>query len=188
VFTVNKVGGYNWLPLGCLKDVHGKINSTDDMKRYYGSDVVFIGTKRDTREKLCKYIFDHLDKKYTFKIWGNDWHGLYPEPKPAYYYQYASVMSNCKIVVTEHYKNAPSTGDCEKPAFGGALMITDHSLIKEEYPTIPLYNNFEELMDIIHYYLEHEDERKKIVEENQHIAFRKFDYETQLKKMIDQVM
>lgn len=193
IFTNMKWEGYDeekhhWIPMGALKDIHGLVNMVESDRKRYGGDVVFIGTNRGERQKLINHIGSYLNKKYSFRIWGNGWNTSSFQTKPVYFYDFSKVLSSSKIVITEHWKNGFSTNDCEKTAVGSALMITDCPIVKQEYPMIPFYNNYDEAVELIHYYLEHEEERLQLVKQLQNIAYEKFDYENQLAKIIDIVM
>ncbi|MDO8623117.1 MAG: glycosyltransferase [archaeon] len=193
VFTNMKWEGYDsnryhFLPFGVLQEIHSLINMSEEDIKIYESDICFVGTVRGNRENFIRKIASKIDlKKYKFKIWGNGWDSII-KTKPAYFYDMSKILSTSKIVITEHFKNGFSTADFEKPAVGGALMISDIDMIKEVYPMCPVYHNEDELLNIINYYLEHKDERLKIVKEMQIIAHKNFTYEIQLKKMIEIIM
>ena len=190
VFTNMKWEGYDsnryhFLPFGVLPEVHSFINTSKEERKIYESDICFIGTVRGNRENFIRKIASKIDlKKYVFKIWGNGWDNII-KTKPAYFYDMSKILSTSKIIITEHFKNGFSTADFEKPAIGGALILSDLDMIKEIYPMCPVYHNEEELVNLINYYLEHEEERVKIVREMQVIAHTNFTYEKQLQKMID---
>lgn len=175
---------YTLLPFGCLGEVHQKLPHNSAQSSPYCCDVLFIGTNRGKRPELLSYVTKNIDKKYSFRLLGNGWehHGI--STKAVYFYNFTMALSGAKIVLTEHYKNLFSTNDFEKPAIGGALMISDNKKIKEIYPMCPVYNNYEEAVRLIHYYLEHEDERLSLVQQMREIASR-YTYEKQLQKMID---
>lgn len=189
VFTNMKWGGFDgkkyiFIPMGCLPEVHGFVPLSDAEKKKLETDVVFIGTNRGKRAKLVREFREHLDKKYSLKVYGNNWKSEDIKTVPVYFYDFSSVLSASKIVITEHWKNGCSTNDFEKPAVGGALMITDCQLVKQIYPMCPIYSTPKEAAEIALYYLEHEEERIKIVKEMQKIALTCFSYENQLNNII----
>ncbi|MDP2672016.1 MAG: glycosyltransferase [Candidatus Daviesbacteria bacterium] len=179
---------YTWLPFGCLPQLHRFIDLNPSDKLKYGRDVVFIGTNRGKRGELVKYVYENLPAQYTFKVYGNDWkrggEDIIPHSPPVYFEEFVRVLSASKIALSEHYCKGLSTNDCEKPAVGGAMLLTDCPLVKQEYPMCPIYTSPQEAIELAEYYLEHEDERLRIVKEMQEIAYKKFTYEEQLKKLI----
>ena len=175
---------YIFMPMGALPEVHGFMRLSEEAKKQIGSDVVFVGTNRGKRAQLVREIKEKLDPKYSFKVWGNGWGTEGIKTKPVYFYEFSRVLSSCKIVITEHWKNGCSTNDFEKPAVGGALMITDCPIVKKIYPMCPIYSTPEEAVKIAQYYLEHEDERLELVKQMQRIALGAFTYENQLYNII----
>lgn len=188
VFTNMMWEGYDdryiFLPMGCLPEVHQPAELSEEIRKKMGTDVVFIGTNRGKRLELIKAIREKLDKRYSFKLYGNNWLPIYPNIRPIYFYDFSKVLSASKIVITEHWKNGCSTNDFEKPAVGGALMLTDCPIVKKIYPMCPIYSTPEEAVKIAEYYLQHEDERLALVKEMREIAIRDYSYEVQLAKMI----
>ena len=51
-----------------------------------------------------------------------------------------------------------------------------------------MYHDVDEAVKMCEYYLEHEEERLKLVEQLYLIAYEKFDYEKQMAKMISLTM
>lgn len=178
---------YHWIPMGTLKEIYQPLGLSKEESEYFGSDVVFVGTDRGKRREFIKEFRKKLNPKYNLRVWGNGWEG-FTKTRPAYFYDFARVMSASKIVITEHWKNAFSTNDCEKPSCAGALTITDSLTVKQEYPTMPYYSNVDEAAQHCHYYLEHEEERKRLVIELARVAHKNFTYEKQLSKIINLTM
>ena len=189
VFTNMKWEGFDekryiFLPMGVLGDIHKRIILTEEDKKKIGYDILFIGTNRGNRGNLVKHIAYNRNNKYSVGVYGNGWDKIGITTTPAYFYDFSKLLSAAKIVITEHWKNGFSTNDCEKPAVGGALTITDCQIVKDHYPMMPMYKTYQEAVDLAHYYLEHEEERLKLVREMQIIAHANFSYEKQLTKLI----
>ena len=175
IIFVRRNGKVVWCG-NCDEEIHKKVELTPEEKEMYKTDVLFIGTNRGNRPLLIKKLAENFTK---FKLFGNNWEGLGIQSKAIYFEEYVKAISGAKIFIAEHYDNCPSTKDFEVPCVGGALMISDKEKMKEIYPMMPIYKNYDEAVKIAKYYLEHEEERQKLVKEMKEIALS-YTYEKQL--------
>lgn len=191
VYTLQKIEGYKHLPFGCDPDIHMKVCLSEEKIKEISADVSFIGTIRyRKRIDLLNEVTQLLPKNIKFNIWGNNTHMFKQNYKGTaiYFDDFVDVCNSSKIIFNEHFHNSPNTKDFEIPCCGNALyMVGDESKgTKEIYPMIPTFKNAEDLVSKIKYYLEHEKERLKIVEEMQKISF-KYTYKKQIKKILDEI-
>jgi spore maturation protein CgeB len=152
-------------------------------------DIAFIGTCRDKQRYELVQKFAESGKYVD--IFGNNWDFFNPKMnvvKPVYFKELNKTCNSSKIVISQHFYTGPSTHDFEFPACGGALMISDYfDGIKDIYPNVPIYKNANEAVELARYYLEHEEERQKLVDEMQQQAYQ-YSYKSQLKKLLDEII
>ena len=134
----------------------------------------------------------------NIKLWGNGWKD---EPK---YSKYAmgsaengevlsKVYQASKIVVGNNIMTTAAARAWES-MLSGAFYISNY--IPEEYDwsdirkimpegSFEIYHDRDELIDKLHYYLEHEDERKKMAEIGRQEALKRMTFEVLMKKVLD---
>lgn len=124
------------------------------------------------RLKSNSFIYNH----HHGAVWGRDMYNIMMQSK---------ISINRHIDIAENYANNmrlyESTG-C------GALLITDKKdnlgELFEIDKEIVAYQNADDLVDKIKYYLEHEEERKKIAQAGQQRTLREHTYENRMKELI----
>lgn len=186
-YTLNKLEGYKQIVLGCDKDVHKKVELREEDKNAYGSDATFIGTVRDKgRYNFVNEFISKLDRKYKMTLWGENWN---KESQPIFFLGFNNVCNSSKVVLNEHFCNSPSTKVPEIMGCGGGLLICDNKPgVRGVSKKIPVYNSAKEAVELTEYYIENEEERKKLVDELQKIAYEKYTYKVQFKKLLKEVM
>jgi glycosyltransferase involved in cell wall biosynthesis len=165
----NKV---EYLPFFYDPEVHYPVEVKDENERkYYGSDVAFIGTYDEERE----WWLNHL-KDYDLKIWGNDWWKANKDlqkkwmKKPAYGEEFRKICNSTKIVLNIIRKqNIPSHNmrTFEAPACKAFVLSTRTDEVKEffeEDKEVACFSTPEELKEKIDFYLKNDDLRKQIAE------------------------
>lgn len=200
VFTMQKIKGLEHLhvPMGCDSQIYSKYPLGTFKKEeleYYGADVSFIGTLRDSgRLNLAEEFIKSMGQDIkSFKIWGNGWQNTeyaryYWMQKPVYFDSFVKVVSGSKIVINEHYCNSPNDKDFLVPCVGSALYLFDDKAYgtKEIYPMTPTFKDAKEAVELCKYYIANEEERLKLVQEMQTIA-RAYTYTIQMKKVLNMV-
>jgi hypothetical protein len=177
VDTYRKVLGHDqvyWLPLAASSDVHKQV----DLPRIY--DVGFVGNiaiahRNTPRSRQLKLIAENFRT--------NDFSRFYP-PK-----EVGEVYSQSRIVF-----NTSIAGDLTMRIFEGtlcgALVLTDSEKngLNELFHVgkeIVTYNNVEDLLEKIHYYLSHDNEREQIAIAGQKRALQEHTYHHRVNKIMD---
>lgn len=162
-----------YLPECCNPEYHKKVDLNENDKSCYGCDITTAGNLYSNRVALFSNLI-----KYNIKIWGN------PAPlwmevsviqkmimnKYVFNTEKAKAFSAAKIVLNNLHPAEISGINCrafEIPACGGFEMINFRPSIINLYEIdkeIVTFNNFNELIEKIDYYLEHEYERSAIAE------------------------
>jgi len=176
VYTLNKIRGFNWLPMGYDPDLHKSMNIS------HVTYTSFIGTLRD--EKRKKFIEDIGRTGTSIDVYGNNW-DIWNSKGPVYYDDFVRVVCSSLLVVNQHYSEiGPSTKDIEIAAIGGGLLISDDCPgVRQALPSVPIYKDVDELVDLIVYYKERPLEAKELADKVKSEAL-KFSYEKQVKKVI----
>lgn len=164
----------SWLPLACDPEVHYVAGLPRTI------DVSFVGKFGTPGSERHKVLTEVLGRFQT-----ND-HLRYYSPK-----EMGETYSRSKIVF-----NKSIGGDINMRFFeglaSGALLVTDRidnglEEIGEHGKHFILYDTAEEAIDLIEYYLEHDDEREAIAARGQALAFAKHSYSVRLQTIIDTI-
>lgn len=129
----------------------------------YKSDVAIIGHFRPER----KILTEELKKRFDTKIYGVGW--PYKDVYPVDYPEWLKVVSSSKIII-DFPKTGKGYNNVKVRLFevtaAGTLLVTQEideiSNFFEYGKEIVGYKNYDDLYEKIQYYLDNEDERKKI--------------------------
>lgn len=161
-----------YLPFGYDARLHYPVNVSDEEGRFYGSDVVFIGTWEKEREEMLRYITD-----FDLGIWGNSWERTTiptvrrcVRSKARYGEEMSKICNASKIVlnfIRKQNGNAHNMRTFEVPACGGFMLTTRTQEQVEffgENGGVACFDGVDDLREKIQYYLTHEEERKRIAQ------------------------
>ncbi|MBI3118761.1 MAG: glycosyltransferase, partial [Candidatus Hydrogenedentes bacterium] len=164
-----------WLPLACDPELHAVGEQGGPRsKRIY--DVAYVGslstTEGERRPKLLAAVAERFPNHRIGKFW--------PE-------EMARIYARSKIVV-----NACHNRDVNMRVFegmaSGALLITDEADgledLFEEGKHFVVYHRDDDLLDLIAYYLEHEEEREQIAGAGQKLVLRNHTYRRRFDLML----
>ncbi len=162
------------LPYGYDEEIAADLNLTEREKKKYSCDVAFIGSHYPTRNTLLKEIKD----KFNIKIWGRGWKGtdcedVY-EGKALYGLEMLKAMKATKILLNIHKgfgEGAEASGEGLnlRVMEGAAVGAFQLSNFQKDIPNrfvpgkeIELFENWDEAVEKIQYYLENSSERETI--------------------------
>ena len=175
---------------GCDPEAHRMIDSPDQK---YQSDVAFIG-RPNTSERV--EFMKILAKKYDLKLWGSGWHkyGLSAAAKDVYAPEYRQICAGAKVVlgwnidptIDLYFSNRTwYTLGC------GGFLLTAYSPSLEEIfgrgKELDWFETVEECCDKLEYYLQHDEERRKIARSGYQLAHEKYSYDTMVNRIIEDV-
>jgi spore maturation protein CgeB len=135
------------------------------------SQLLFVGNSRNVFRRIIK---DLLPTNYHLSVYGNNWEKLLPlkyikgdyiENKDLYKY-----YGSADILLNDHWDDMRMKGFVSNRIFDGlasaAFIITDNVAgMGELKKYVQTYETKEELHEFIDYFLNHNDERKKIASE-----------------------
>ena len=160
-----------YLPFACDTELHYPVLVNQEEKRFYTSDVAFIGSWDKEREEFLLNLVD-----YNLAIWGNGWEKLnWNSPlrkkwkkKDVIGEEFSKVCNASKIVLNHIRKQNGDSHNMrtfEVPACGGFVLTkktTEQLDFFEDGKEITCYEDMDDLKKEINFYLENEELRKKI--------------------------
>ncbi len=172
---------------------------TIEIIKYLAEDMYNYFNQRVFRQALVDWI---LDAGFTeIKLWGNGWT---TEEK---YKKYAmgsaengetlsKIYQASKIVVGNNIVTTAAARAWEAMLSGGFYIsnyipeeedAVDIRKIIEVGKDVIMFHSREDLVDKLHYYLEHEEERKKMAERGRRAALEKMTYDVLMKRVLEEV-
>lgn len=162
-----------WLPVACDPEINKKF----DLAKIY--DIVFIGNTISKHYLERVRLLKLISEKFNLKIF----RGVYGE-------EMAKIYSQAKTV-----SNKSVRGDLNMRIFEvlpcGSLLITERlkpeaglEELFQDRKHLVLYDNENDLLEKIDYYLSHESEREEIAQEGHKEALRKHTYEHRAEEML----
>jgi len=183
-YTINKEDRGIFLPGACDPDVHKPM----DVQQVF--DVVFVGTANSPKKPA--FLNQLVKKIRNITIFGNNWdlYGMHANP-PQYFHDFARTISAAKIALNLHwdlYGIGTNRKVHEIAGVGKALLLTDKVKgLSETYPMAPCFTSVNECSELIQYYLDHDEERNKLVLEMQKRAYERFTYKRQMQRILEEL-
>ncbi len=175
---------------GCDREMH-RIIATGNKK--WASEVAFIGRPwQETRIKLLQAI----DQKYHLKTWGARWreYDLTCLKTRIYPKEYAKICYATKIILgcDQSFELEGYFSNRTWITLGcGGFLLTNYNPGLEEIFTkgehLEWYHNQEECLELIDYYLKHEDRRKRIAQNGYQLAHTHRTYDTVVDEIISHI-
>ncbi|MFH1358680.1 MAG: glycosyltransferase [archaeon] len=169
-----------------------KLFKPNNLKKIY--DTSFIGCPMSNRGDYVKFLTD----KVNIKLFGGGW-DAYPELKKVYKgyldsEEYSNTINKTKINISFSKSYYPGRGDTHFKSRLFEVFATNSFLLVEYYPQLKLYynkyydkisfNSKNELLKKIKYYLENEEEMKKMTEYFYKETIKNYSWEKQLENLL----
>lgn len=154
-------------------EIHKPIELTEDEKLKYGCKVGFIGSWAPAREKSIAFL---IDKGIEVAVWGNGWQkGNYWNKIKKYWrgpglngIEYAKAINGMEIAL--HFLRKENRDEQDSRTFEipacGTFMLAErtkkHEELFKENEEAVFFDNDEELLHKINYYLKNTDDRIRI--------------------------
>jgi spore maturation protein CgeB len=188
-----------YLPCACDPQLHRPLELTVEEKERFGSPVSFVGAGYHNRRSMFLHLAD-----LPFRIWGTEWPAARPfdrlvaeEGRRVTPEEYVRIFNATDINLNLHScperDGVDPGGDFVNPrtfelAACGAFQLVDARVHLPECfeigKEIVVFRNLEELRTQIHYFLEHEKERKEIAQRARARALSEHTYEHRMRTML----
>jgi len=187
----------SWLPFACDPNFHQRISLDMHEQKKFAKDIVFVGSYYPNRASTLEHIAD-LD----LGVWGPYWQKLgvnSPLKHKAVnvkmnYDQWVNIFNASRINVVVHYQDGKTPCYQVSPKLFeamacGCFVLTDRqkdvqTLFKDKEHLV-FFDDREDLRSKIEYYLDHEDERKRIADAGFTEVRAKHKYEDRIKNILD---
>jgi GT2 family glycosyltransferase/Flp pilus assembly protein TadD/2-polyprenyl-3-methyl-5-hydroxy-6-metoxy-1,4-benzoquinol methylase len=161
-----------WLPLACDPDIHRRM----DVERSY--DVGFVGhIFSGPRQQLLEEVMRRFPRSFV---------GQLPHTEMAEVYSRAKIVVNCSLANDLNMRVFEALS-C------GALLVTDRlrdngqeDLFRDRVHLVE-YQAVEEALELIGYYLKHEEERRQIAEAGHQEALARHTYEHRMVRVLERL-
>ncbi len=182
-----------YLPQACFPKYHYKTDLNDTEKEKFGCDISNVGNMYPARVALYKQL-----AKYNIKMWG-DLPPIWASDeiiKPmlqgihVHHEQKSKAFNGAKIVLNNLHPaviNGMNKRTFEIAGCGAFQLVKYRPALEELFEVgkeVATYKSFDDMIEQIDYYLEHEDERNKIAEAGYKRAHKDHTLEIRLKKML----
>ena len=163
-----------WLPLACSPELH------DVRAQPRTIDVSFVGSLTKNTEASRLELLQRVKDRFPNNCIGMQW----PD-------QMAQTYAQSKIVVNAAIKSDVNMRVFEALA-SGALLITDEANGLEDLfidgKHLVIYHNDDDLLDLIEYFLEHDDERERIAAAGKALVYDRHTYDHRTKQLVRMVL
>jgi len=191
----------HWLPVGCEPASHRPVVLTEEERRLWGSDVVFVGSHYPEREALFESLAD-----FDFALWGPGWENLRARSPlrgrvrkahtvPS---EWLRIYSASRIVLATHYHDPDgrfavhqaSPRVFEVLACGG-FLITDRQrdvfdLFVDGVHLVG-FDDAEDLRSKVRHYLDRPEERQAIAARGFEEAVARHTYVHRLEELVGRI-
>lgn len=157
----------------------------------YMHDLLFVG---NTRNIFRKIIHDLIPFKHDLGLYGAGWDKFINEIYVSGEYIPNSELNEAyyssKILLNDHWKDMARNGFISNRIFdgfaAGAFIISDEIEGADEIfkDSLVTYSNRKELIDLIEYYLDNEDERKKIAENGRNVVVKNHTFKNRVETIL----
>jgi spore maturation protein CgeB len=204
-FFKNTVNCLHLLPFACDPDYHKPMKITNSVKDRYSYDVCFVGSGW---EELYPYRIKLLEGLTDFKlgVWGPGWETL-SSMSPLKKFingahlktaEWVKLFSTSKIVFHSHFQDPLNLMPnyqvnprvFEALACGSFLLVDDQKDISCFFKNgehLVIYKDMNDLRARVAYYLNNDDERKRIADCGRKEVLKKHTYKHRVKDIINTV-
>lgn len=187
-----------WLPVGCEPASHHPVEVTEEERRFYGSDVVFVGSHYPEREALFESLAD-----FDLALWGPGWERL-RERSPlrgrvrkahTVPSEWLRIYSASRVVLATHYRDPHgryAVHQASPRVFEvlacGAFLIADRqrdifSLFRDG-EHLAGFDDAEDLRRKVRHYLDRPAERRAIAQRGRGEALARHTYVHRLAELV----
>jgi spore maturation protein CgeB/predicted SAM-dependent methyltransferase len=143
-------------------------------------DIIFVGNARSRRPDGRSVVRDIGETPYDFTVWGNLWEHIVPRKyyggRYWDYRQLDKLYASARITLTDHHPDMAREGFVSNKIFdilaSGGFAISDRNVGLENIfgNAVPQYESAEHLQELVEFYLNYPEERKRLMLKGRQIA------------------
>jgi len=192
IFFIHKIN-----QMGFKAELMNNATSRRPIKRKIKYDVIFVGNSRQISggRKIVRDVM-RTPHNYNFKVWGKGWERILPKK-----YYVGPYFDNQKldelyassfITLNDHHEDMKRERFVNIRIFdilaSSGFCISDKNPGIEEIfeDAVPQYESNKQLKDLIDFYINHPDERLKLMEKGRKIALQ-HTWEKKAKQFLDEI-
>lgn len=176
-------------------NTHRPVTLSEEEKKQYGEKVGFIG---DYELERAQFIFYLAQQGVPVRVWGANWNkkcklnhpNMKIEGRPLWGDEYAKAICAFDInlaFLRKINRDLQTQRSVEIPACEGFMLAertNEHMELFEEGKEAEFFGTKEELLEKVRYYLDHEDERKRIARAGRERCLKSgYSYHERIKEM-----
>lgn len=186
-----------WIGFGCDPGLHRRVILTKEEKMKYGGDICFVGTFFPERLEILRVL-----KDFDLKIWGPGWNNIFKKEEELLklygnegvfleemvkIYNARKIVLNIQHVQQKYGRLTVNMKIFEVTGCGAFLLTARQKGIEDLFEIgkeIVCYESKEELMELVKYFLNNQEEREKIAINGQKRAYKDHTYEKRMKEIL----
>jgi spore maturation protein CgeB len=188
-----------WLPFACDPDFHRPVDLTDEDRKNYGRDLIFVGAFYPNRWEILKELVDI----YDIGIWGPGWQQVLDHRNRDCIHashlqcaEWVKMYNAAKIIIIIHYQDGAIPCFQASPKVFEALACRGFVIVDSQKDVFRLFSSGKELVcysDVqdlkakIDYFLTRDEERRMIAAAGYEEALHKHTYRHRLQEMLDHI-
>jgi spore maturation protein CgeB len=183
------IDNVTFVPFACDPSVHRTIRLSDEQNRIFGSPTCFVGAYYPSRGKLLGQL-----GKFNLAVWGPYWRISRVKAtihKPVRGPDLAKVFSASKIIINAHHPdhlNFMTNMRVFETTGCGAFLLTDRSRGLERHfeigKEVVCYDSVAEFVELVEYFLMHDEERMQVAKRGQLRAYRDHTYDNRVRQIL----
>jgi len=195
----NGIFGADWLPFACESESHRRVELTEEDRKTYAKDIVFVGSFYPNRWKILKEL-----NGFDIGIWGPYWNktncdavdGFSIKNVQLKHSEWIRIYNSAKIVLVVHFQDGKTPCYQLSPKIFEALACESFVLVDKQKDVFNLFDdgkhlvsfdNIEELKEKVTYYLERPDERQRIAAMGYEEVHNKHTYVHRMREMFSKI-
>jgi spore maturation protein CgeB len=188
-----------WLPFACDPEVHRPVDLTDEDRKNYGKDLIFVGAFYPNRWEILR----NLIGLYNIGIWGPGWQQVVDQRNhhcihahPLHYSEWVKMYNAAKIILIIHYQDGIIPSFQASPKVFEALACRAFVMVDFQKDVFRLFSSgkelvcFNDLQDLkakIDHFLNRDEERRMIAAAGYEEVLHKHTYRHRLQEMLDHI-
>jgi spore maturation protein CgeB len=188
-----------WLPFACDPEFHRPVDLTDEDRKNYGSDLIFVGAFYPNRWEILR----NLIGIYDIGIWGPGWQRVVDHrnrdcihASHLQYTEWVKMYNAAKIIIIIHYQDGTIPCFQASPKVFEALACRSFVISDSQKDVFKLFssgkelvcfNNIQDLKAKIDHFLHRDEERRMIAAAGYEEVLKKHTYRHRLQEILGHI-